>query len=121
VSLLPSIFSRKRPRSPKVKRPVLLRLEYLEERCTPAVIVTRISDSAMFATIQAAIDDAGTVTGSTLLVSAGTDAEQVTINKSITLEGAQHGVDARTRLGAESSWTARPTAARPRSTSPPTT
>jgi hypothetical protein len=70
-------------------------LEPLEDRLAPAVVVTRLSDNAMFASIQAAINDAGTVAGTTLRVSAGTDFEQVTINKSVNLQGAQHGVDAR--------------------------
>jgi SdrD B-like domain/Right handed beta helix region/Putative Ig domain/Domain of unknown function (DUF4214) len=88
-------------RSLKPRAPVHLLLERLEDRLAPAVVVTRTSDNATFTSIQAAINDAGTVTGTTLLVSAGTDAEQVNINKSIILEGAQHGVDARTRSGAE--------------------
>ncbi len=71
------------------------RLEALEDRLAPAVVVTRTSDNAMFASIQAAINDAGTVAGVTLRVSAGTDSEQVTVNKSVILQGAQHGVDAR--------------------------
>jgi hypothetical protein len=83
-------------------RPAALRLERLEPRTLPSVTVTRLSDNATFASIQAAINDAATVTGSTLQVSAGTDAEQVTVNKSVTLLGAQHGVDARNRSGAES-------------------
>src|SRR5207253_478059 len=38
----------------------------------------------------------------TVIVEAGTYAENVTVNKVVTLLGAQHGVDARTRSGAES-------------------
>src|SRR6266567_1772351 len=69
--------------------------EALEDRLAPAVVVTRTNDNATFASIQAAINDAGTVAGTTLQVSAGTDSEQVTVNKSVILQGAQHGVDAR--------------------------
>jgi hypothetical protein len=76
-------------------RPAASRLEALEDRLAPAVVVTRTSDNATFASIQAAINDAGTGTGSTLRVSAGTDSEQVTVNKSVILQGAQHGMDAR--------------------------
>lgn len=50
--------------------------------------------------IQAAVNDASA--GDTVDVTAGTYAEQVTISKSLTLLGAQAGVDARTRSGAES-------------------
>jgi Right handed beta helix region len=103
VSLLPSIFSLKRLLSSKVRRskpvrPIVLRLEYLEERCTPAV--HDLTTAMNFSTIQAAVNAANP--GDTILADAGTYAEQVTINKSIILEGAQHGVDARTRSGAES-------------------
>jgi hypothetical protein len=45
-----------------------------------------------FTTIQAAVNFANP--GDTILADAGTYAEQVTINKSLTLQGAQHGVDA---------------------------
>src|SRR5438552_3610058 len=89
----------------KLRERFPLRLEPMEDRVVPAVTVTRTSDNAMFASIQAAINDAGTGTGTTLVVSAGTDAEQVTVNKSIILQGAQHGVDARTRSGAETIMT----------------
>ncbi len=52
----------------------------------------------------ATIDDAiaNTNTGGTVNVLEGTYNEQVTVNKSLTLLGAQHGVDARTRSGVES-------------------
>lgn len=43
---------------------------------------------AQFATIQGAIDDAGTTNGETVCVAAGTYNEDVNINKSITLAGA---------------------------------
>src|SRR5215468_2697133 len=53
-----------------------------------------------YATIQAAVDAA--VAGAIVTVDAGTYAEQVYVSKSITIRGAQSGVDARsnTRLGA---------------------
>jgi nitrous oxidase accessory protein NosD len=107
VSLFRSIFSPKRPLSskvtrPKSRRPIVLRLEYLEERCTPTVQNLTHPFALPTATIQAAVDNAQTVNGDVLLATAGTYAEAVTINKSITLEGTQHGVDARTRSGAES-------------------
>jgi uncharacterized repeat protein (TIGR01451 family) len=53
-----------------------------------------------FTTIQAAVNAA--FPGDTILADPGTYAESVTINKSLVLEGAQHGVDARTRSGLES-------------------
>jgi hypothetical protein len=53
-----------------------------------------------FATIQAAVTAANP--GDTILADAGTYNEHVTVNKSLILEGARHGVDARTRSGSES-------------------
>jgi len=52
------------------------------------------------ATINDAI--ANTVTGGTVDVLEGTYAQAVTINKSLTVQGAQHGVDARNSRGPES-------------------
>lgn len=52
-----------------------------------------------YATIQAAVSDPGCTT---VNVPAGTYNEQVQITHSLTLKGAQAGVDARTRSGAES-------------------
>jgi hypothetical protein len=66
----------------KTGRPCTLCMERLEDRLVPAIVVTRLSDNATFTSIQAAINDAGTVAGTTLRASAGTDSEQVTINKS---------------------------------------
>jgi hypothetical protein len=57
-------------------------------------------NSPCYTTIQAAIDAA--TTGDTIEVSDGFYDESVNINKSLTLNGAQHGVDARNRSGAES-------------------
>lgn len=53
-----------------------------------------------FTTIQAAVNAA--VGGDTIQVTAGTYPEHVTVNKSLTINGKQVGVDARTRAGAES-------------------
>ncbi len=53
-----------------------------------AIVVTNTRTSASFASIQAAINDAGTVNGDTLSVSAGIDTENVTVTKSLTIQGA---------------------------------
>jgi hypothetical protein len=74
-------------------------LELLESRLAPAG-VHDLSTHMDYTTIQAAVNAANP--GDTILVDAGTYAESVTVNKSLTIEGAQHGVDARTRSGAES-------------------
>jgi hypothetical protein len=52
-----------------------------------------------FATIQAAVNAANP--GDTLVADAGTYAEQVTVGKSLVLDGPRAGVDARTRTGPE--------------------
>jgi hypothetical protein len=57
-------------------------------------------NSPCYTTIQAAINAAAP--GDTIEVSDGFYDESVDINKSLTLNGAQHGVDARNRSGAES-------------------
>jgi len=94
--------ARKAKKADRKRKTQPLRLECLEDRVTPSVTVTRTSDHATFTTIQLAINDAGTVTGTILQVSAGTDAENVTISKSITLEGANFGVNpVTTTRGAE--------------------
>src|SRR5207249_8845278 len=62
-----------------------------------------VGNSTNFATIQAAVNAA--TPGSIINVDAGTYSEQVTINKQLTIRGAQAGVDARsnTRLYASTS------------------
>ncbi len=52
-----------------------------------AGIVTNINSSASFCSIQAAINDAGTLSGHTLEVHPGTFSEQVLVNKSVTVKG----------------------------------
>jgi parallel beta-helix repeat protein len=77
-----------------------LALERLEDRLTPAV--HDVTQGTTFATIQAAVDAA--VAGDIILADAGIYAENVTVNKSLIIQGAQHGVDARTgRPGAAES------------------
>ena len=76
------------------------RFELLETRVTPAV--HDLTQNTTFATIQAAVDGANP--GDTILADAGIFAENVTVNKSLVLEGAQHGVDAQNgRPGAQES------------------
>src|ERR1035438_404458 len=53
-----------------------------------------------YPTIQSAITAASP--GDAIQVAAGSYGEAVTVNKSVTIQGAQAGVDARTRAGAES-------------------
>ena len=67
----------------------------LEERLL--LTVMDLNSGASFATIQAAVNAA--TPGDTLKASAGTYNEAVNINKTLTLLGAQSGVDARTRPG----------------------
>src|SRR5688572_10768607 len=50
-----------------------------------------------YCTIQAAVNAAAAL--DTIAVAAGTYVERVTVNKTLTLAGAQFGVDARTRSG----------------------
>src|SRR5476651_756265 len=63
-------------------------------------------DGTCYTTIQAAIVAA--TAGQTILVGPGTYSGTVTVDKSVTIEGAQHGVDARTRSASDESvvaWT----------------
>jgi hypothetical protein len=73
------------------------RLESLEHRLL--LSITDVTTGTMYPTIQAAVNGANP--GDTILVGAGSYAEKVTVNKSLILEGAQHGIDAQTRSGAE--------------------
>src|ERR1019366_5670240 len=79
-------------RRPKPRASVQLRLEVLEERCTPATL--RVGATEAFTTIQSAVNAAAA--NDTILVDAGTYQENVTINKALTLEGADHGINADT-------------------------
>src|ERR1043166_2592145 len=58
-----------------------------------------VGDPTVYPSIQAAVTAAAP--GSTIDVDAGTYSEMVTINKTLTLRGAQAGNDARTRSGSE--------------------
>jgi hypothetical protein len=57
--------------------------------------VANIDSGKFFATIQAAINDAQTLNGHTIVVNAGTFSELVTVSKSLTLLGAKSGIDGR--------------------------
>src|SRR5262245_27699268 len=91
-----------------------LQIVHLEDRLVPAV--TDIATGLSFSTIQAAVNAANP--HDVIRADPDTYNEHVTINKPLVLEGAEHGVDARTRSGAESIVDGG--ASRP-STSPPTT
>src|SRR5262249_35738279 len=82
----------------RLRHRAALRIEHLEDRLVPAV--TNVTTNLSFSTIQAAVNAANP--HDVILADAATYNEHVTINKPLTLEGAQHGVDARTRSGAES-------------------
>ena len=68
--------------------------------CAVVAFVLTLSGLARAGTIQAAIDAASP--GDTINVATGTYNEDVTVNKSLTLNGAQAGVDARGRSTSES-------------------
>jgi hypothetical protein len=84
-----------------------LQVENLEDRYAPAVL--DLNTGLSFGTIQAAVNAANP--HDILVADPGMYHENVTINRPLTLEGARHGVDARTRSGAESivdGWGAAP-------------
>ena len=72
--------------------------ERLEQRQLLAAHI--VGSTVSYATIQSAIDAASS--GATVTVDAGTYAGPITINKTLTLQGANAGVDARGTRGPES-------------------
>ena len=74
-------------------------IEPLEERLLWAAHI--VGSSTSYSTIQAAVNAAAA--GSVITVDAGTYNEQVNVTKSLTIRGAQYGVDARTRSNASES------------------
>src|SRR5262249_41860550 len=102
ASLLKGIFSARSTRGQqrRSRYRATLQIVHLEDRLVPAVTNITPGHIGTFATIQEAVNAASP--GDTILADPGTFSEHVTINKSLVLEGAQHGVDARARSGAES-------------------
>ncbi len=80
-------------RRSSAKRSRTRAIEPLERRQLLAAHI--VGSTVSYATIQAAVNAAAA--GAVINVDAGTYDETVTINKSLTLRGAQYGVDARTR------------------------
>lgn len=72
-------------RTPK-RSPLRFNLEPLEDRLAPAAHI----GASTYATIQAAVNAA--TPGAVITVDPGTYAEKVTVNQSVTIEGAQAGV-----------------------------
>lgn len=68
----------------------------------PALAVAQVNNitqgTGPFATIQAAINDGATVAGDVIVVDAGTYIEQLTINKAVTIRGANAGINPNTGL-----------------------
>ncbi|HET6249180.1 MAG TPA: NPCBM/NEW2 domain-containing protein [Tepidisphaeraceae bacterium] len=69
--------------------------EMLESRLLLAAHI--VGSSTAYSTIQAAVNAASS--GATITVDAGTYPEEVTVSKTLTIKGAQAGVDARSRVG----------------------
>ncbi|MEO7311296.1 MAG: right-handed parallel beta-helix repeat-containing protein, partial [Chitinophagaceae bacterium] len=69
---------------------------------TGGKVVTNTNTGETFCTIQGAIDDAETLNGHTITVSTGTYNEMVTVNKSLTINGANSGIAGNGGRGAES-------------------
>lgn len=66
---------------------------FILNQSSNAQLVTNTTTLETFATIQAAIDDVNTLNGHTLTVAAGVYAENILINKSLTINGPKIGVD----------------------------
>ncbi len=65
---------------------------------TAVMPVQNVNTGLYYCTIQGAINDVLTLNGHVITVAAGTYPENVVLNKSLTLKGAQFGVDARGRV-----------------------
>jgi nitrous oxidase accessory protein NosD len=65
-----------------------------------AAATCAVGGSESYTTIQSAVND---LSCNPIIVDPGTYPENVTISRSLTLKGAQHGLDARTRSGASES------------------
>jgi hypothetical protein len=65
-------------------------------------LVTNVNTGLSYCSIQAAIDDPLTVNGNTIVVSAGTYNENVTVSKALSLRGANYGVSCSGSRGSES-------------------
>ena len=107
-----SLFRRSSKRSVSKRRPDWTRphLEALEDRTVPSTLfvddsnISGVEDGTQanpFNTIQEAVNVASTAGGDTVQVAAGVYNEMVTVDRAVTLLGAQAGVDA--RLGSRGS------------------
>src|SRR6185312_12165964 len=91
-------FQARMRRKSRTHRPYQSNFERLEGRVFLAAHI--VGNSAVFATIQAAVDAASP--GATITVDPGNYPELVGVNKSLTIKGAQAGVDARSNVRAGS-------------------